>query len=259
MDFCSCQVSCVRWWKVNKTTRYFADFQSDGTDLQLYPAQTAVTRDRSIAGSLQRKNVSTKVFISRLKRLLLLQKWAALFARRITTLPCFHCPSRLLQVWIVYHSKMKTKRVYLQDSTYATPFSLLVWGARVRHERQRGKKHAVEVVIGERTGKKQRFSCRVKLEGGGTTRGDADERFFAISPFLHATSVFWGGLINRVPVVRACNSASRIRLHPVSYDSLRLQFGHHVFHPVASQWPMLPPPFFCRECVLSLFCPFSMV
>ncbi|CAM9374393.1 unnamed protein product [Pylaiella littoralis] len=30
---------------------------------------------------------------------------------------------------------MKTKRVYLQDSTCATPFSLLLWGARVRHER----------------------------------------------------------------------------------------------------------------------------
>lgn len=59
----------------------------------------------------------------------------------------------LLQVWIVYHSKMKTKQVYLQDSTYATPFSLMLWGARVRHERPLGKKHAVEVVIGERKGK----------------------------------------------------------------------------------------------------------
>eukprot|EP00752_Nemacystus_decipiens_P002894 g2693.t1 len=53
------------------------------------------------------------------------------------------------QVWIVYHSKMKTKQVYLHDSTYATPFSLLLWGARVRHERPPGyrKKEAVEVVI----------------------------------------------------------------------------------------------------------------
>lgn len=63
---------------------------------------------------------------------------------------CFRCPSRLLQVWIVYHSKMKTKQVYLQDSTYATPFSLMLWGAHVRHERPLGKKHAVDVVIGER-------------------------------------------------------------------------------------------------------------
>lgn len=57
-----------------------------------------------------------------------------------------------LQVWVVYHSKMKTKQVYLHDSTYATPFSLLLWGARVRHERPRGhtKKEAVEVVIGEK-------------------------------------------------------------------------------------------------------------
>ncbi len=47
---------------------------------------------------------------------------------------------------------MKTKQVYLHDSTYATPFSLLLWGARVRHERPRKqtKKEAVEVVIGER-------------------------------------------------------------------------------------------------------------
>ena len=53
----------------------------------------------------------------------------------------------------MYHSKMKTKQVYLHDSTYATPFSLLLWGARVRHERPRGwhtKKEAVEVVIGEK-------------------------------------------------------------------------------------------------------------
>lgn len=55
-------------------------------------------------------------------------------------------------MWVVYHSKMKTKQVYLHDSTYATPFSLLLWGARVRHERPRGhtKKEAVEVVIGEK-------------------------------------------------------------------------------------------------------------
>ncbi|CAN0410628.1 unnamed protein product [Ectocarpus sp. 12 AP-2014] len=53
------------------------------------------------------------------------------------------------QVWVVYHSKMKTKQVYLHDSTYATPFSLMLWGARVRHERPLGhkKKEAVEVVI----------------------------------------------------------------------------------------------------------------
>lgn len=51
----------------------------------------------------------------------------------------------------MYHSKMKTKQVYLHDSTYATPFSLMLWGARVRHERPLGrtKKEAVEVVIGE--------------------------------------------------------------------------------------------------------------
>ncbi|CAB1110716.1 unnamed protein product [Ectocarpus sp. CCAP 1310/34] len=53
------------------------------------------------------------------------------------------------QVWVVYHSKMKTNQVYLHDSTYATPFSLMLWGARVRHERPLGhkKKEVVEVVI----------------------------------------------------------------------------------------------------------------
>lgn len=51
----------------------------------------------------------------------------------------------------MYHSKMKTKQVYLYDSTFATPFSLLLWGARVRHERPLGhtKKSSIEVIIGE--------------------------------------------------------------------------------------------------------------
>ena len=65
----------------------------------------------------------------------------------------------------MYHSKIKTKQVYLQDSTYATPFSLLLWGARVRHERSPGKKHTVEVVIGEHRGKiNTNFLFRVNLE-----------------------------------------------------------------------------------------------
>lgn len=71
----------------------------------------------------------------------------------ITSFPIPHAspPSLPPQVWVVYHSKMKTKQVYLHDSTYATPFSLMLWGARVRHERPLGhkKKEAVEVVIGE--------------------------------------------------------------------------------------------------------------
>lgn len=51
----------------------------------------------------------------------------------------------------MYHSKMKTKQVYLHDSTYATPFSLVLWGAHVRHERplRHTKKDVVDVVIGE--------------------------------------------------------------------------------------------------------------
>lgn len=51
----------------------------------------------------------------------------------------------------MYHSKMKTKQVYLHDSTFATPFSLLLWGARVRHERPLGhtKKGSIDVIIGE--------------------------------------------------------------------------------------------------------------
>lgn len=51
----------------------------------------------------------------------------------------------------MYHSKMKTKQVYLHDATYATPFSLMLWGARIRHDRslEPSKKEGIEVVIGE--------------------------------------------------------------------------------------------------------------
>ena len=42
---------------------------------------------------------------------------------------CHRSTAPFVQVWIVYHSKMKTKQVYLHDSTYATPFSLMLWGA----------------------------------------------------------------------------------------------------------------------------------
>ncbi|CAM9373143.1 unnamed protein product, partial [Choristocarpus tenellus] len=52
------------------------------------------------------------------------------------------------QVWVIYHSKVKTKQVYMHDSTYATPFSLMLWGARIEHVRPYGHtKKAVEVVI----------------------------------------------------------------------------------------------------------------
>lgn len=51
----------------------------------------------------------------------------------------------------MYHSKLKTKQVYLHDATYATPFSFMLWGARIRHDRslERTKKEGIEVVVGE--------------------------------------------------------------------------------------------------------------
>ncbi|CAM9784136.1 unnamed protein product [Discosporangium mesarthrocarpum] len=51
------------------------------------------------------------------------------------------------QVWVMYHSKVKTRQVYIHDSTYVTPFSLMLWGGRIRHERPNGRKSKVDVVI----------------------------------------------------------------------------------------------------------------
>lgn len=52
---------------------------------------------------------------------------------------------------MTYHSKMKTTKVYIHDSTYATPFSLMLWGPRIRHYRPEGrsKKKGIDVIVGK--------------------------------------------------------------------------------------------------------------
>lgn len=51
----------------------------------------------------------------------------------------------------MYHGKMKTKQVFIHDATYATAFSLMLWGAHIKHDRrlENGKKTGIDVVIGE--------------------------------------------------------------------------------------------------------------
>lgn len=68
-------------------------------------------------------------------------------------MPGVWVPRRFVpQVWVMYHSKVKTKQVYIHDATYATPFSLMLWGGHIRHDRSAGrsKKEGIDVIIGER-------------------------------------------------------------------------------------------------------------
>ncbi len=94
---------------------------------------------------------------------------------------------------VVYHSKVRTTRTYMHDTTFVTPFSLLLWGSGVRHLRSGD-------IVGEQrssstTGSKVKKG-NVVIELDGWLRFQVDEEVAVI--FKHLRFILNTALLERI-------------------------------------------------------------